>query len=443
MAGRSGPNHISTERIRIAELARRKPGMVLTTLAHHIDLQWMYEAYILARKDGAVGVDGVTGDRYKENLHENLKALLEAFKSGRYRAHPVKRAYITKDDGSQRPIGITTFEDKILQRANAMVLEQVYEQDFYEFSYGFRPGKSQHQALEAVREGARKVSGGWVLSVDIKGYFDSIDHHHLRNFLDLRVRDGVIRRTIDKWLRAGTLEAGEISYTEVGTPQGGVISPLISNIFLHHLLDKWFVELVCPRLRASAKLFRYADDFIIVFAREEDARRTHRVLVKRFEKYGLTIHPEKTKLVDFRRPRSRATTKVPRDKGPGVIDFLGFTLYWGKSRKGNWVITRKTADKRLRRCIKVITSWCRENRHRKRMEQYRILCDKLKGHYQYFGVTGNMRMLSLFFHAVKRAWKKWLSRRSEQRHLSWVEFYRKLEANPLPPPHIPKSVYRS
>ena len=443
MAGRSGPNHVLTQRIRITELARRKPETVLTTLAHYVDLAWMYEAYYLTRKDGAVGVDEVTYETYSRNLDENLKALLEAFKSGRYRAKPVKRAYISKDDGSQRPIGITTYEDKILQRAVLMVLEQVYEQDFYEFSYGFRRGRSQHQALEAVRESAREANGGWVLSVDIKGYFDTIDHQRLRSFLDLRIRDGVIRRTIDKWLRAGTLEAGKISYTETGTPQGAVISPLISNIFLHHLLDDWIVTQVCPRLRGSAKMIRFADDFIIVFAEKEDAMRTHRALLKRFEKYGLKIHPDKTKLIDFRRPWGKDARKVPHAQRRGVIDFLGFTLYWGRSRKGRAMIARKTADKRLRRCIKTIADWCRKNRHLKRMEQYRILSVKLEGHYQYFGVTGNMRMLSRFRQAVILAWKRWLSRRSEQRHLCWQKFYRKLEANPLPRPHIPKSVYRS
>ncbi len=443
MAGRRGPNHIITERIRIAEKARKAPGMVLTTLAHHIDLQWMYEAYILTRKDGAVGVDEVTGQMYKENLNQNLKSLLEGFKSGSYRAQPVKRAYIPKDDGKLRPVGVTAFEDKILQRAVVMVLEQVYEQDFYDFSYGFRPGKSQHQALEALREAARKVCGGWVLTVDIKGYFDNISHKYLRKFLDLRVRDGVIRRMIDKWLRAGICEAGRVSYTEIGTPQGGVISPLISNIFLHHLLDKWFVEQVCPRLKGSAELVRFADDFNMVFDREEDARYVSRVLKEHFAENGLEVHPEKTSLIDFRRPVGRATRKVPRHKRPGLIEFLGFGLYWGKSRKGNWVIMRKTADKRLRRCIKKIGIWCRENRHRKRMEQHRILAQKLEGHYQYFGVTGNMRMLKRFYFAVRLLWKKWLSRRSQQRHLMWKTYFRKLKANPLPLPHIPKSVYHS
>ena len=443
MAGRRGPNHISTQRIRIAELAKKSPTMVLTTLAHHIDLQWMYEAYILTRKDGAVGVDEITHEMYKENLNENLKALLERCKSGRYRAQLLKRAYIPKDDGQKRPIGITAFEDKILQRALTMVLEQVYEQDFYDFSYGFRPGRSQHQALEAMRDATWKVSGGWVLSVDIKGYFDTIDHQHLRNFLDLRVRDGVIRRTIDKWLRAGVLEEGEISYSDVGTPQGGVISPLISNIFLHHLLDDWFVKQVCPKMKGSAELFRFADDFIMVFSSEEDARRVHRVLIKRFEKYGLEIHPEKTKLIDFRRPVYMTNRKVPHEKKPGVVDFLGFTLYWGKSRNGKWMITRKTNGKRLRRCIRKIKSWCRKNRHRKLMEQHKILSQKLEGHYQYFGVTGNMRKVKEFHQAVRMIWKRWLSRRSQQRHLTWEAYFNKLDANPLPKPHLPKSVFNS
>ncbi len=436
MAGRCGPNHVSTKRIRIAELAKKAPGMVMTTLAHHIDLQWMYEAYILTRKDGAVGVDKVTDEEYKENLNENLKTLLERFKSGSYKAQPVKRVHIPKDPDGTRPIGIASFEDKILQRAVGMVLEQVYEQDFHEFSYGFRPGKSQHQALEAVRDSMRKVQGGWVLSVDIKGYFDNISHKHLRFFLDQRVRDGVIRRTIDKWLSAGIYEKGTVSYTDVGTPQGAVISPLISNIFLHHLLDKWFVEQVRSVVMGHAELFRFADDFIMVFARKEDAERILEVMKKRFEKTGLTIHPEKTKLIDFRVP-------MRRNNKPGCVDFLGFTLSWGKSRKGKWTITRKTANKRLGRCIRKVYEWCRKNRHLKLMEQHRMISAKLEGHYQYFGVTGNFRMIERFFQAVRLIWKKWLSRRSEQRHLNWQTYFRKLKENPFPRPHLPKSVYSS
>jgi len=271
MAVRQGPNHISTQRIRIAKLAKENPERVFTALHHYIDLQWMYEAYILTRKDGAVGIDGVTANEYRKNLKENLQRLLEQFKSGRYRAPLIRRVNIPKGDGSKtRPIGITTFEDKILQRAVVMILEQIYEQDFYDFSYGFRPGRSQHMALKALRDGRWKKDGYWVLSVDVKGYFDNIDHKLLRGFLDQRVRDGVIRRMIDKWLNAGITEEGQVTYSETGTPQGGVVSPVVSNIFLHHVLDKWFVESVGPRMKGRSQIVRFADDFVILFSREDD-----------------------------------------------------------------------------------------------------------------------------------------------------------------------------
>jgi group II intron reverse transcriptase/maturase len=310
MTKTSGFDSISTKLERIAEQAREGPGMVFTTLAHPIDIAWLHEAYRRTRKSGAVGVDGQTARDYAANLDENLRSLLERFKSGRYSAPPVRRAHIPKGEGREtRPIGIPTFEDKVLQRAVAMVLEAVYEQDFRDCSYGFRPARSAHQALAAVWHGTMKVGGGFVLEADIQSFFEALDHRHLRAFLDERVRDGVLRRAIHKWLKAGVLDDGRVLRSTDGTPQGGVISPLLANLYLHCVLDEWFEDVVRPRLQGEALLVRYADDFVVVFAREEDARRVMDVLPKRFGKYGLTLHPEKTRLVRFRRPRSHANTK--------------------------------------------------------------------------------------------------------------------------------------
>lgn len=439
MAVRQGPNHISTQRNRIAQLAKRNPGRVLTSLHHFIDLQWMYEAYILTRKDGAVGIDGVTAKEYHENLHENLQNLLERFKSGRYRAPLIRRVHIPKGEKT-RPIGITTFEDKILQRAVAMVLEQVYEQEFYDFSYGFRPGRSPHMALKAVWGGHWKKYGYWALEVDVKGYFDNINHKHLRKFLDQRVRDGVLRRMIDKWLKAGITEEGQVTYSDVGTPQGGVISPLISNIFLHHVLDKWFVEDVQPRMVGRAQIVRYADDFLIILSRENDARRVLDVLYERFSKYGLEIHPEKTRLVRMYPPTSRKGKK-PRDVKRETLEFLGFTLYWGKLRNGNWAVKPKTSKGRLKRCLKAISAWCRRHMHRKIKDQSEELAKKLKGHYQYYGVSFNSRSMANFRFKVIRIWQYWLSRRSGRKHLNWESFSRKTERHPLPYPRITKPLF--
>jgi len=273
-------------------------------LAHHMDIDWLKEAYRKTRKDGAVGVDGQTAKDYAVDLEANLQSLLDRAKAGDpYKAPPVRRVYIPKGDGSLRPLGITTFEDKVLQRAVVMLLEPLYEQDFMDCSYGFRPKRSAHQALEAIWQQLMRMGGGWVLDVDIRQYFDTLDHGCLREILDKRMRDGVVRRLIGKWLKAGVLDQGCITFPETGTPQGGVVSPLLANIYLHEVLDVWFAQEVKPRLRGEAFLVRYADDFVMGFALEEDARRVLDVLPKRFEKYGLKIHPDKTRLVEFRKPK--------------------------------------------------------------------------------------------------------------------------------------------
>ena len=295
-----GLTNLSTKRQRIAELARSKRGVALSTLHHVIDLEWMKEAYRLTRKDGAPGIDGVTAADYASNLEANLLDLLERIKSGRYQAPPVRRVYIPKADGSRRPLGLPTFEDKVAQRAIVMVLELVYEQDFLPCSYGFRPGRSAHQALQALRSGFMSHGLRWVIDLDIENYFGSISHSHLRAFLDRRVTDGVIRRMIDKWLKAGVLEDGLLRHATEGSPQGGVVSPCLSNIFLHHVLDEWFENEVKPRLRGSSTLVRFADDAVMAFADFRDAQRVLDVLGKRLARYGLTLHPDKTRFVDFR-----------------------------------------------------------------------------------------------------------------------------------------------
>ena len=274
MAGTWGREVISTRQRKIAELARREPKLTLTTLAHHVDEVWMREAYRRTRKDAAAGVDGVTAAQYEADLEANLSGLLERFKSGRYRAPAVRRVHLEKPGTSKtRPIGIPTLEDKILQRAVLMVMEPVYEQEFLECSYGFRPGRGAHQALDALWQGLMEFGGGWVIDLDIEDFFGSVDWGHLRSFLDRRVRDGVIRRAIGKWLNAGVMEAGELSYPQRGTPQGGVVSPTLSNVYLHEVLDQWFEREVKPRLRGRAFEVRYADDVAMVFEHEDDARR--------------------------------------------------------------------------------------------------------------------------------------------------------------------------
>src|SRR4029077_7187459 len=327
---------VSTKQERIAALAKQSPQMAFTSLAYLMDIDWLKEAYQRTRKDGAAGVDGMTAEDYERDLEGNLQGLLHRVKSGCYHPPPVRRVHIPKGGSTTetRPIGIPTLEDKVLQRAVVMVLEPIYEQDFLNCSYGFRPGRSAHRALEALWQQTMGLGGCWLVEVDIRKFFDTLDHAQLRSLLRQRVRDGVLLRLIDKWLSAGVLDDGDISYPEAGAPQGGVISPLAANVYLHYVLDVWFAQEVKPRLKGRAFLVRYADDFVMGFACEADARRVLGVLPQRFGKYGLTIHPETTRLVPFPRPPSRplrAGSAVPPQVGS--FDFLGFTHFWSRSKK--------------------------------------------------------------------------------------------------------------
>jgi len=434
---------VSTRQQRIAELARQSPQMGFTSLHHHIDMHWLREAYRRTRKGGAVGVDGQTATDYEANLEDNLRSLLGRAKSGTYRAPPVRRVRIPKGDSKTetRPIGIPAFEDKVLQRAVVMVLEAIYEEDFHDCSYGFRPGRSAHDALSALWQQTMQSGGGWVLELDIRKFFDELDHAHLREFLQRRVRDGVLLRLIGKWLNAGVLEDGTLSYPESGSPQGGVVSPVLSNVFLHYVLDDWFTQDVQPCLAGRAFLIRYADDAVIGFSNERDAHRVLEVLPKRFDKYGLTLHPTKTRLVRFQKPSS----DIARDGGSGgsgTFELLGFTHYWGFSRKGRWIVKRKTAGSRFTRSVRSVTRWCRLNRHRPIAEQHETLSQKLRGHFGYYGITGNSPALTRFRFAVTRVWRKWLARRRRADRYPWSRFVRLLDRYPLPPALAVHSVCR-
>ncbi len=426
---------VSTRLQRIAQLAREDPKRAFMSLAHHIDMDLLREAYRRTRKDSAPGVDGQTAAAYQEKLEENLQSLLDRLKSGRYQAPPVRRVYIPKgsDPSKKRPIGMPTFEDKVLQRAVAMVLEAVYEQDFLDCSYGFRPKRSAHQAIRKLWQGLMAMGGGWVLEADIQSFYDNLDRSQLRGFLNQRVRDGVIRRTLDKWLKAGVMEGGTLSHPTTGTPQGGVISPLLSNIYLHEVLDTWFEAAVKPRLQGEAFLIRFADDFVLVFQRESDARRVLEVLPKRFGKHGLSLHPDKTRLVRFEQPgRKAGPGRTQPHEEPKSFDFLGFTHFWERSRRGTWLVKRRTASDRITRFLRQLNQWCQGNRHAPIARQQSQLLSKLRGHSGYYGITGNSKALSSVHHWVKRIWRKWLSRRSQKSALTWERFNLLLKRYPLP-----------
>jgi group II intron reverse transcriptase/maturase len=421
------------------------PGKALTSLNQHLDLAWLREAYRRTRKDGAVGVDGQTAAGYEKNLEGNLRSLVERAKSGTYRAPPVRRVHIPKGTGGEtRPIGIPTLEDKVLQRAVVMLLEPIYERDFYDCSYGFRPHRSAHDALDSLSKQTMWGEVTCILEVDIRKFFDTLDHGHLRAFLQQRIRDGVVLRLIGKWLNAGVMEDGAIAYPESGSPQGGVISPLLANVYLHYVLDEWFAREVQPRLKGRAYLVRYADDFVIGFTDSEDARRVRDVLPKRFGKYGLTIHPDKTRQVPFRKPTD---DREPPDSAgtsrPGTFDFLGFTHFWARSRKGNWILKRKTAASRFTRAVRTIAQWCRSHRHDPVREQHTTLCQKLRGHYAYYGITGNSFAIARFRYEVLRLWRKWLLRRRRAWRGTFDWFGRLLQRYPLPSAVAVHSVCRS
>jgi RNA-directed DNA polymerase len=435
--------NVSTKQKRIAELAKQSPQMAFTSLAYLVDIDWLKEAYRRTRKEGAVGVDGVTAVDYEQDLEGNLQRLLDRAKSGTYCAPPVRRVHIPKGGSSTetRPIGIPTLEDKVLQRAIVMLLEPIYEQSFSDSSYGFRPGRSAHQALASIWDQTMDNRGGWILDVDVRKFFDNLDHGHLRTFLQHRVRDGVLLRLIGKWLKAGVMEDGSVSYPDAGSPQGGVVSPILSNVFLHYVLDMWFEKEVRPRLRKRAFLVRFADDFVVGFRDLRDAQRMMEVLPKRFGKYGLTIHPDKTRLVPFRIPSSTATDRDRSDDRPGTFDFLGFTHFWARSRRGKWIVKRKTASNRFSRAVRSIDAWCRQNRHQPVSQQQRKLNQKIRGHCAYYGITGNGSALARFYCNVTKSWWKWLNRRNRQRELTWEVFACLLKRYPLAHVRTVHSVY--
>ena len=420
----------------IAEQAREHPQRVFTSLHHLIDGEWMREAYRRTRKDGATGIDGVTGADYEKDLEANLDDLLGRMKSGRYFAPPVRRHYIPKADGTKRPLGIPTFEDKVAQRAILMLLEPIYETDFLPCSYGFRPGRSAHDALNALCAGIIEQRQRWVIDADLKAYFDSISHTHLRSFLDLRIRDGVVRRMIDKWLKAGVLEEGTVHRPVTGAPQGGVLSPILSNIFLHHVLDGWFEEVAKPRLRGNCQLVRFADDFVIALEDRHSGKRLLDVLGKRLGRYGLTLHETKTRYVDFRRRRPYGRHWMA---SATTFDFLGFTHVWGRSLRGKDIVRQITAKGRFARALKSVHEWCKRNRHLPVEAQHGYLGRAIRGHCAYYGRTGNGKRLEWFRLQVTRIWRKWLARRSRLRRMNWDRMNELLKRYPLPSVTFPRA----
>ena len=427
----------STKLIEVAERAKRDPGGQFFALAYLIDLETLKTSFSRIKKKAAPGIDGITKAEYASNLEQNLRDLYERMRGGRYRHQPIKRVHIPKSKGKTRPIGISTIEDKIVQGALQIVLEPVFENTFLECSMGFRRGRSQHQALKAIREVAQGNRMNWVLEIDIESFFDSINRKKLLEMLQVRVPDGSIKRLVGKCLKVGVLDGEDWSTPEEGTTQGSRISPLLGNIYLHYALDLWFEKIVRPRLRGQASLIRFADDAIIGFESKEDALKVKGVLGKRLDKFDLQLHPEKTRLIEFRRPQ-QGERPVER---PGTFDFLGFTAHWKRSRKGGWNLMFKTKKQSRSKFLREIQDWCRRHRHESIPTQHKALVSRVRGHFQYFGVNGNTRSLLSVKYRVERIWKKWLNRRSQRSRLNWERFGDLLKDFPMPPIRVYKQIW--
>lgn len=423
----------------LADRARRIRNEPLKTLMHVVDREWLQEAWKRLRKGGAVGLDHVTTADYEQTLDTNLDQVLNKLQHNQYRATPVRRVYIPKADGRLRPLGILTVEDKLVQRAIELILTPIYEQEFLPMSYGFRPGRSAHQAIAAVKAVIATKPVGWVVDVDLHSFFDELDHAHLRMFLQHRIADQRILRLIGKWLTAGVLEEGKLERMASGAPQGAGISPLLANVYLHYVLDLWVTKIVPKYLRGEIWAFRYADDVLFCFHYRSDALKFLTALRKRLAKFGLRLNEAKTKLCRFGRFAER--DRRERGEARSTFTFLGFTFYNRLSRQGKYTVGTKTAGKRLRGCMTRLTQWCKENRHQAVDWQARYLNAVLRGHYYYYGVTGNFRAVAAFYRHTVRQWHRYLSRRSQRSYILWEKFEGILARHPLLRPTLPHSIY--
>jgi len=424
----------------ISQRAQKEPKFQFTSLAHLLNEGFLKECYYKLGRDRASGIDGVSWEEYGEHLDENLKDLVIRMKAKRYRPQPARRVYIPKNEHEERPLGLPVLEDKIVQKGIARILEAIYEADFLDCSYGFRPKRNCHQALNAVDKIVMRKRINYVIEADIKGYFDNVSHEWMMKFLQVRINDSSFLLLIRRFLKAGYLEAGQVISAEQGTPQGGNLSPMLANIFLHYVLDLWFEKKVVPRVRGACNMVRYADDFICMIQHADEAQRIVAALRKRFAKFGLELHPEKTRVISFGRfERERASKQSRR---ANTFDFLGFTHYCGQNRARKFILFRKTSKKKFRMKCKEMNTWLRKIRnHVKTKEWWPVLQAKLRGHYQYYGVSGNIHSLDQFYSLVERTTLKWLNRRCQCKSFNWEDFRRYREHYPLPQPRIVHNIY--
>jgi len=422
--------------------AQRDPDFQFTSLAHLLNIEYLRDCYKSLNRNKAVGIDNVSWEEYGRNLDENLLLLVSRLKRKKYKPIPARRVYIPKSETGKRPLGISALENKIVERGITWILESIYEQDFLNCSYGFRPKRNSHQALKELNDLIMIQPVNHIVEADIKGFFDNVSHEKLMEFMSIRIKDTTLLNLIKKFLKAGYVYDGLLVKPDAGTPQGSILSPMLANIFLHYVLDTWFKTTVKSHVKGFCEIVRYADDFVCVVRYADDARRIERGLRNRFNKYGLELHPTKSRNISFGR-FERDNAKA-QNRQVNTFDFLGFTHYCDESRKGNFKVGRKTSRKKYSAKCRAMNAWLKAIRNQvKTKEWWKILIAKLRGHFQYYGVSENYAGIARFYKFTIRMVRKWMNRRSQKRKMSWVRFTEYLEHYPLPRPKIVHSFYLS
>jgi len=420
--------------------AKSSPTKQFISLAHFLNVELLKESYHKLNRNKAVGVDKVSWQEYGKELDKNIKALVEKLKKKKFNPLPAKRVYIPKGKGETRPLGISTIENKIVERGMTKILQNIYEQDFLDCSYGFRPKRNTHQALEEIDTIIMTQRVNYIIEADIKGFFDNVNHDMLMNFIKIRIKDSSMLWLIEKFLKAGYIDDNLLVKTDIGTPQGSILSPLLANIFLHYVLDSWFENTVKQHVRGFCELVRYADDYLIMVQYQNDADKIKRALENRFNRFELTLHPDKTRVFSF--GRFEKSNSQNRNKKANTFDFLGFTHFCGKTRRGYFKVGRKTAMKKFRAKIKELNRWLKSIRNLiPTKEWWQILKAKLRGHFQYYGVSGNYPTINKFYRLAIKLVHKWLNRRSQKKRMSWSKLYNYLNLYPLPKPTIKHNFY--
>lgn len=424
----------------ITQHAQRDKNMQFTSLAHLLNVEYLRECFYRLSRNKAVGIDDISWHDYSENMDHNLNSLVRRLKNKSYKPKPARRVYIPKGDGKFRPLGISAIENKIVERGIVGILESIYEQDFSECSYGFRPKKSCHQALKRLHDVMHKAPINHIVEADIKGFFDNVSHEILMNFIKVRITDRSLLILIEKFLKAGYVDKGLLVCTDTGTPQGSILSPILANIFLHYVLDTWYEQVVKKHVKGFCELIRYADDFICLVQYQDDAKRIERAIKNRFNRFKLEIHPEKSKRISF--GRYEQENAKAQNRRSNTFTFLGITHYCTKSRAGNFKLGRKTSKKKFTAKCNEMRQWLEDNRCRTQLKVWwKTLASKLRGHFQYYGVSENYKSISAFYYQTIRSLHKWLNRRSQRGKMNWEQFTRYLTHYPLPKPSIKHSFY--